>query len=259
MSAWPGGHHSRDGLSGQRTGPPVAGSSFGTRCWQNASGRPPGLAKPGCSRARAARVSASVEKLFMSRSGSGARQRRRRNSTWRTMMSRKESPFFAMMRDLACSRPMLVPRPPLSLMIAVRARADSAPGPGRSSSSRRGRGPSGARAAPEMVPSSPAVQRRVFRRKASITSGGSRSAAIFRRISSSRRGGVMARRAIGYGTASGTCSATAARSAARRWSRSATCTWCTRSTSPCHWRRGSTRRRSTGRYAATPGWSSESR
>ena len=52
----------------------------------------------------------------MSTSGSRAPERARSSSTWRAMRSRKLSPSLTSSSDLAFVIPMLVPRPPLSLM-----------------------------------------------------------------------------------------------------------------------------------------------
>ena len=52
-------------------------------------------------------------------SGSGASCCSRRCSTWRAMMSRKDSPRRTHSSDLARSMPIEVPRPPLSLITAV--------------------------------------------------------------------------------------------------------------------------------------------
>jgi hypothetical protein len=52
-------------------------------------------------------------------SGSGASYSLRRCSTWRAMMSRKDSPRRTQSSDLARSMPIDVPRPPLSLITAV--------------------------------------------------------------------------------------------------------------------------------------------
>ncbi len=243
MSAWPGGHHSREGFSGQRTGTRAAGSSLGTRCWENDSGRPPGLPKPGRPRAMAASESASVEKLFISSKGRGARQRWRRNSICRTMMSRKVRPFLATMRDLACSRPMLVPRPPLSLRTTVWRMASSATASASSRSSSRGRSPSSPSAAPGMTPRSPSIHRRTFRRKASTTSGGAPSPAIRARMAASMEADVTGRTPYSAGSRD----SMAWRSWARRSSRRALCIWWTRRTSAAHCLRGNTSRRSTGR------------
>ena len=64
-------------------------------------------------------VSAEVRKLFMKISGRVASYSWRRCSTWRAMMSRKDSPRRTHSSDLARSMPIEVPRPPLSLITAV--------------------------------------------------------------------------------------------------------------------------------------------
>ena len=59
-------------------------------------------------------MSAEVANEFMSMNASGFLYTSRICSTWRAMKSRKVLPCFRSSSDLAFSRPMPVPRPPLS-------------------------------------------------------------------------------------------------------------------------------------------------
>ena len=79
-------------------------------------------------------MSAEVRKLFMKTSGSGASYSSRSASTCRTMMSRKLRPSRTSSSDLARSMPIDVPRPPLSLITAVRPIACFASSSGTSAS-----------------------------------------------------------------------------------------------------------------------------
>ena len=71
-------------------------------------------------------VSTDVRKLFMNISGNGASWARRRWSTCRAMTSRNDQPLRTQSRLFARSMPMDVPRPPLSLITAVRRSAADA-------------------------------------------------------------------------------------------------------------------------------------
>ena len=71
-------------------------------------------------------------------SGSGASYRFLSDSTCRTMMSRKVSPPRTSSSDFARSMPIDVPRPPLSLITAVRPIASRARSSGTSASASDG-------------------------------------------------------------------------------------------------------------------------
>ncbi len=79
-----------------------------------------------------------MRKLFMKISGRVASYSLRRWSTWRAMMSRKDSPRRTHSRDLARSRPIDVASPPLSLMTTVLPIAAAASSSLTSTSSRDG-------------------------------------------------------------------------------------------------------------------------
>jgi len=96
------------------------------------------LARSGCVLRRCANVSSEVEKEFIRTKRTLAPNDFRWCLTCSAMMSRNVLPSLTTRRDLAFSRPMDVPRPPLSLSMAVwerrsRTRASSR-GPRRDSS-----------------------------------------------------------------------------------------------------------------------------
>ena len=118
MSPCPGGHHSRSGSAAHDTGSSVSASSLGDLFWRSSeSGWDSSSA---CSFARNARVSSDVENEFMrTKRRPAAPVASRVCFTWRAMRSKKVLPSFTGRRDLAFSRPIEVPRPPLSLRTAV--------------------------------------------------------------------------------------------------------------------------------------------
>ena len=109
------------------------------------------------------------------------------------MRSRKVLPSFTGRRDLAFSRPMEVPRPPLSLRTVVLERSDwssSAEGVAPRSSSRRGRDSTGLISASGIIPLSPPASASKLSLKAETAASESPAARIFASIGSNE--GAMA-------------------------------------------------------------------
>ena len=97
---------------------PAAGRRRAASARGSARSRAAGRPTARRSAASAASESSRVAKLFISTSGSrgAGRRRSRRCRSWRAMTSRKLRPSLTGSSDLARVMPMLVPRPPLSLI-----------------------------------------------------------------------------------------------------------------------------------------------
>lgn len=100
-------------------------------------------------------MSSRVLKEFMNISGNRAPKVLRAESTWVAMMSRKDLPSRTSSSDLARSRPIEVPSPPLSLMMTVLSRASAACSSLTSTSSSIGGFVSGEMVSSRMSPVSP--------------------------------------------------------------------------------------------------------
>ena len=100
---------------------------FGSLCCTKSGGR-----SVASSDGSAASESSRVRKESISSSGTSAPACSRRSITWRAITSRNVSPSLASISDLAWVMPMLVPRPPLSLITT--AASSGAPEADRSSS-----------------------------------------------------------------------------------------------------------------------------
>ena len=79
---------------------------------------------------------------------------------WRTMMSKNVRPSLTSSSDLALVMPMLVPRPPLSLIITVLPSASLPPSGGSGRSAARGRSATGSMSASGSIPVAPASSSR---------------------------------------------------------------------------------------------------
>ena len=155
MSPWPGGFHSSDGWSGQLTGACDSASSLGIMLCMK-SGARPSLESSGCL-ASAASVSSRVASLSISSSGSRTPNRRRSASVWPMMMSRNVRPSRASSSDFGLRRPIVVARPPLSL---ITANCSSAPaGSPSGSSSSEGTSVAGSSSSVGIIPESPPSRR----------------------------------------------------------------------------------------------------
>jgi hypothetical protein len=127
---------------------------LGTLFWTKSSGT---SARISACRSSASSDASRVEKLFISTSGSRAPVRSRRPSTWRTMMSRNVRPSLTSTSDFGPVMPMLVPRPPLSLMTTAWSMTSRASASGSSSAS--GTSATGSMSASGSTPVSPPWRR----------------------------------------------------------------------------------------------------
>mmetsp|Transcript_51362 Transcript_51362/g.122244 ORF Transcript_51362/g.122244 Transcript_51362/m.122244 type:complete len:323 (+) Transcript_51362:647-1615(+) len=153
-SPCPGGHHSFVGLPGSLAGRRVSAWILGTLFWTTSQ---PSATISGETAESATFVSALVEKEFMNMTRTLPRVARNA-ITCLAMMARKDSPFFTWSSDFACSRPMPVPNPPLSLRTTVCSSIFLIWSSGRlalTTSAREGRSPAGEIARSEIIPSSP--------------------------------------------------------------------------------------------------------
>mmetsp|Transcript_16700 Transcript_16700/g.54405 ORF Transcript_16700/g.54405 Transcript_16700/m.54405 type:complete len:314 (+) Transcript_16700:350-1291(+) len=122
-SPWPGGHHSQAGAAGHEAGDMSDAVTLGALFWQNSSGTPPFASSSYF--ARWARVSLDVANEFISMKDSSTPRDERMCSTCLAMKSRKVLPSLSSSSDLAFSRPMPVPKPPLSFSITVSVSSDA--------------------------------------------------------------------------------------------------------------------------------------
>mmetsp|Transcript_4943 Transcript_4943/g.6811 ORF Transcript_4943/g.6811 Transcript_4943/m.6811 type:complete len:236 (-) Transcript_4943:100-807(-) len=116
-SPCPGGHHSFDGLLSQVAGWKVVASILGTLFCNISS--PSSEANSGYFPDRYSSVSALVEKLFISMNLTFVPNSSLIFIICFAVRSRNVSSPFTLRRDLALSRPIPVPRPPLSLSTTV--------------------------------------------------------------------------------------------------------------------------------------------
>ena len=126
---------------------------FGSLFWRKSAGRSDAMLRVLLERGE--RVLAACRRSPSARAAGARRAAERSSRIWRTMMSRKEWPSLTSSSDFAFSIPMLVPRPPLSLITTVRSSASASTSSGSDSAS--GMSSSCSRSASGSIPDSPAT------------------------------------------------------------------------------------------------------
>ena len=111
----PAGTTPGSGSSGHSTGPRSSARSLGSLFCRKSSGSP-STAQAGVRREDLERLLPGAERVHQQQRRSAPRAAGASASTWRAMMSRKLSPSRTGSADFGPLMPMLVPRPPLSLI-----------------------------------------------------------------------------------------------------------------------------------------------